>query len=226
MPILETAFAGKILKSSEITFKHYEKIKIKMAMSVANGGNAVTGGVLDIEYGFSRVAGNAGQGQLDFPPLSFGVAPVFYTNGTKNLVLLFQDEDMKDWGHGIWILANNISFLEKKDGTPPAGVNPADKLAAFQGGDLGTHASLTGVTGVTVVEPYYAPTPPAAHNYSFYFMATDLEVAALKTKLSPVVKKGNGKSTFADRYTQIKTILGDNLLEEAKVSFDYPKKKP
>lgn len=177
-------------------------------------------GVMKQEYGYDY---ENSKGDLDFPILQIEGDKA---DGTVSRFLIFQDEDDTDWGHGIWIVDPKQSTFGKAEG------NPEDTfgLGVITGGD----ASISGDTGVNaVIENYRAPLPPPTsqanplpHSYKFYVFDTSLSEADLTTELNKIKKKsGSSISAHANRVAKIKELLGDKILQEASLGFDYPKKK-
>lgn len=193
------------------------------SISFATG--VVTGGVLAADYGvqFNQSTGAITSGKASFPELKIGDT----SSDTTRFVLVYQDETAgsKNWGHGIWIVEKSITTIPKKDGDVSGGKNAFNFV----------HGSLAGITGIEVVERYFAPTPPSKHTYAFYLFSigNGLDKAAIKTELDKVKSRAsfsgiganvnrNAPSGVADRVARIKELLGKNIIGEAKVSATYP----
>lgn len=234
---LESYLSGHILASSEITYKSFYNLVLEAGApgvknTATSGTNTVNDfvdvvsstGVLKQEYGYDY---KNSKGELDFPVVSILGSK---TNGTVTRFLIFQDEDSKNWGHGIWIVNPDQTSFGKAEGNPTKN----------GGGQItGGHASISSKTGViSVIEPYYAPTPPPTsfagdgsvsvvtpHSYKFYIFDTNMSQADLTTELNKIKEGGSGTSAHADRVAKIKELLGDKILQEASFGFDYPTKK-
>ena len=191
------------------------------ALSISS--SAIDGsGILAQKYGYDNAADNQGNfpgtpgGSASFPPITIA--------GTANPAavtrfLILQDEDTKNWGHGIWIVKNNATSLPEKVGR----VIHANAI---------THADVSGESWVEEeIESYFAPTPPEPHSYKFVLFETKLNKATLKTELNKIKKTSawsgtsGGTSAHADRIAKIKKLLGANLVSEAELPFVYARAK-
>ena len=218
---IEKTLSDYILSGSEIEFH----VKDELFFTTF----AVINGILFHSYGYDF---ENDRGNLDFPSLEFKNFP----NNTQSLALIYQDENNKTWGHGIWVLENTINTIAKKGGSVTK--DGSGNITAV------THATLSGIQGVSVIESYFAATPPNTglnplpHTYKFSLIATslsknDLTTLLTKYKRTAPFDPNNGTGGVApntvdgknvvDRIASIKTALGDHLLEEKEISFNYPR---
>ena len=240
MADLEKQLGDKILKSSEFSFYAQERA-LKFSLAAYDWTKKVTNnnGSLKDEYGVQfDNAGKITKGDARMPALSI-TQP---TNGTEHLVLVLQDENVKNWGHGIWIIDKSFDSgvgpgflngvrLPKKDGTV-TGKTKADFV----------HPTLSGQKGVTIIERFYALTPPSKHVYKYYLfcIGNGLTKAQITTELNKVKRRstafagigilqgasgdkgGLAPDGVTDRAAKIKELLGVNIIEDGLIETAYP----
>ena len=136
-----------------------------------------------------------------FPPLNFNGKPI---NGSVSRCLIFQDNNMKTFGHGIWIIDPKITSIPE--------IAP---------GASGRLPSLAGKDGIKeVIQTYFPPSPPRTHTYGFHLFDTKLSEADLKTQLDKITSANLGAKDN-DRVAKLRSLLGDNALHETNFSYDY-----
>lgn len=161
------------------------------------------------------IAGNA-----SFPELKWGAR----SSETAELVLIYEGESDKAWGHGIWLLDKNITNILRKDGVTKVGTS-----------DI-VNASLSEVDGVEVIESYYAPRVSLKqYIYTFYLFSINNKISRdnLVQELNKVKSNLNNRlfeiGVFGefkgprDRISYLRELLGDKIIEESFISAKYPK---
>ena len=143
-----------------------------------------------------------GYGSSSFPKLSWqGIS-----DDAHSLLLVIQDQSSTSWAHGIFVIDTSITNIPRVEGRGvDASINSAD---------------LSTVSGVNVVESYYAPSPPIQHSYDFILYSSSLTIGEMITAISPAA----GSSTTyirpsGDIEQQVTTLVGsDNIISSDTIT--------